>query len=67
MKLVSEGKLKVSDPITKFIKNAPAKWNFITVHHLLKHTSGLTVNTPGFEGMKEQVDSVILKPHSLIL
>jgi CubicO group peptidase (beta-lactamase class C family) len=61
MKLIQEGKLKLSDPITKFIKDAPAKWNFITIRHLLNHTSGLPVDPPGFDGMKEQADSVYIK------
>ena len=61
MKLVQEGKLKVSDPITKFIKDAPAKWNSITIRHLLNHTSGLPVEPPGFDGMKEQADSMYIK------
>ena len=61
MKLVQEGKLKVSDPITKFIKDAPAKWNSITIRHLLNHTSGLPVEPPGFDGMKELPDSMYIK------
>lgn len=61
MKLVQEGKLKVSDPITKFIKGAPASWNAITIRHLLDHTSGLPAEPPGFDGMKEQADSVYIK------
>ncbi len=61
MKLAEQGKLKVSDPITKFIKNAPAKWNSITIRDLLNHTSGLPVDPPGFDGMKEQADSVYIK------
>jgi len=61
MKLVQEGKLKLSDPITKFIKDAPAKWNSITIRHLLNHTSGLPADPPGFNGMKEQADSIYIK------
>jgi CubicO group peptidase (beta-lactamase class C family) len=61
MKLVQEGRLKLSDPVTKYIKDAPAKWNSITIRHLLNHTSGLRVEPPGFDGMKEQADSVYIK------
>jgi len=61
MKLVQEGKLKLSDPVTKFIKDAPASWNSITIRHLLHHTSGLPVDPPGFDGMKEQADSFYIK------
>jgi len=61
LKLIEEGKLKVSDPITKFIKDAPTTWNSITIRHLLNHTSGLPVEPPGFDGMKEQADSIYIK------
>ncbi|SDG21573.1 serine hydrolase domain-containing protein [Chitinophaga filiformis] len=61
MELVQEGKLKVSDPITKFIKNVPAKWNAVTIRHLLNHTSGLPIDPPGFDGMRAQADSVYIK------
>src|SRR5687767_1354556 len=61
MKLLQEGKLNVSDPITKFIKDAPAKWNSITIRHLLNHTSGLQLDPPGFDGMKEHADSIYIK------
>jgi CubicO group peptidase (beta-lactamase class C family) len=61
LKLVQEGKLNLSDPVTKFIKDAPATWNAITIRHLLNHTSGLPVDPPGFDGMKQQADSVYIK------
>ena len=41
MLLVEEGKLALSDPLTKFFPEAPAPWRGITVRHLLTHTSGL--------------------------
>jgi len=41
MLLVEEGKLALSDPITKFLPKAPAAWRGITVRHLLTHTSGI--------------------------
>lgn len=41
MKLVEEGKLKLSDDITKFFPEGKGKWEGVTVHHLLSHTSGL--------------------------
>jgi len=61
MKLVQEGKLNISDPITKFIKDVPAKWRSITIRHLLHHTSGVPVEPPGFDGMKEQTDSIYIR------
>ena len=41
MLLVEEGKLALSDPLTKFFPEAPAPWRGITVRHLLTHTSGI--------------------------
>lgn len=61
MQLVQEGKIKVSDPISLFIKDAPKRWASITILNLLNHTSGLPVDPPSFEGMKEQPDSIYIK------
>ena len=39
--LEEQGKLSLSDPITKFIPDYPTNGKIITVHHLLNHTSGI--------------------------
>jgi CubicO group peptidase (beta-lactamase class C family) len=39
--LEERGKLKLDDPVTKFLADAPAAWDEITLHHLLTHTSGI--------------------------
>jgi CubicO group peptidase (beta-lactamase class C family) len=39
--LEQEGKLKTSDPIGRYLKDAPASWSNITLN-LLTHTSGIT-------------------------
>ena len=41
MLLVEDGKLALSDPVTKFLPDAPDTWKPITVRHLLTHTSGI--------------------------
>lgn len=41
LKLEMQGKLRVSDPISKFFDDVPADKQAITLHHLLTHTSGL--------------------------
>lgn len=41
MLLVEEGKLKLDDPITKYLPNSPNIWHNITIRHLLTHTSGI--------------------------
>lgn len=39
--LAEEGKLGLDDKIGRYLPNAPATWDAITVRHLLTHTSGL--------------------------
>jgi CubicO group peptidase (beta-lactamase class C family) len=39
--LQQDGKLAVSDPISKLLPDAPAAWSKITVSELLHHTSGI--------------------------
>ncbi len=39
--LLEEGKLALTDPVTKFIPTYPMHGHTITIHHLLTHTSGI--------------------------
>jgi len=39
--LEERGKLSVNDPVKKYLTDAPATWDAITLHHLLTHTSGI--------------------------
>ena len=39
--LADRGKLRLGDPVSKYIDNAPADWTNITLLHLLTHTSGI--------------------------
>ena len=39
--LEERGKLSIADPVSKYLSNAPAAWEKITLHHLLTHTSGV--------------------------
>jgi CubicO group peptidase (beta-lactamase class C family) len=41
LKLAEQGKLQLSDPVTRFWPQAPADKRSITIGHLLSHTSGL--------------------------
>src|SRR5271163_874199 len=57
LQLQEKGRLKVTDPISKYIQGAPPAWNSITVHHLLTHTSGIPsyTNEAGYQAhMREQ-------------
>src|SRR4026207_2317280 len=38
--LEERGKLKLDDPIKKFVPDAPGEWDRITIYNLLTHTSG---------------------------
>lgn len=44
MMLEHEGKLKVDDPISKYVFNLPEAWNQVTLHQLMSHTSGVPEN-----------------------
>jgi CubicO group peptidase (beta-lactamase class C family) len=47
--LQERGKLNVQDPVKKYIADAPAAWDKITIYHVLTHTSGI----PSFTGFPE--------------
>ncbi|MBV8864622.1 MAG: beta-lactamase family protein [Acidobacteriaceae bacterium] len=50
--LQERGKVKVSDPVKKYMPNAPTAWDKITIYHVLTHTSGI----PNFTGFKDYTD-----------
>lgn len=39
--LVEDGKLRLDDPISKYVDGTPPTWAPITVRHILSHTAGL--------------------------
>lgn len=41
MMLVEDGKIRLDDPIGRYLSGAPATWKNITVRNLLTHTSGI--------------------------
>jgi CubicO group peptidase (beta-lactamase class C family) len=47
--LEERGKLSVNDPVKKYMPDAPAAWDNITIKHLLTHTSGI----PNFTGFPD--------------
>ena len=47
--LQERGKLKVTDPVKKYMQNAPAAWDKITIFNLLTHSSGI----PNFTGFPD--------------
>lgn len=57
MMLAQDGKLRLDDPITKWVDSLPVTWNAITVHHLLRHTSGISDYEEWFDGYTTQAYS----------
>jgi CubicO group peptidase (beta-lactamase class C family) len=47
--LEERGKLSITDPVKKYMPDAPAAWDKITIRHLLTHTSGI----PNFTGFSD--------------
>lgn len=54
--LEERGKLKVEDPVKKYMPDAPAAWDKVTIFHLLTHTSGIPSFTdfPDYESKEAQ-------------
>src|SRR5688572_17806956 len=52
--LEERGKLKLDDPIKKYVPEAPAAWDAITIFNLLTHTSGIPNFTrlPDYKSLK---------------
>lgn len=65
LKLAEEGKLQISDNITKYINDYPTQGNTITIEHLLSHTSGIKdyLNIEGFNKTFQRND---MSPKELI-
>ena len=62
--LEERGKLNVNDPIKKYLPDAPAAWDKITLYHLLTHTSGI----PSFTGFPDykSTEAISTSPEQLI-
>lgn len=54
--LEDRGKLKTSDLVKKYLPDAPASWDNITIYHLLTHTSGISDDAATYKpGPPEQL------------
>src|SRR5580693_9016510 len=62
--LQERGKLKVEDPVKKYMPDAPAAWDKITIFHVLTHTSGI----PSFTGFADykQTEPFETTPEKLV-
>lgn len=56
LQLVQQGKVRLDDPITKYVPDLDTRGQTITIEHLLTHTSGLPNYTalPGFTDMNQR-------------
>ena len=63
--LEERGKLKVDDPVKKYMPDAPAAWDKVTIFNLLTHTSGI----PSFTGFLDyaSTEATATTPEKLVL
>ncbi len=61
MMLVEEGKIRLDDPITEYLKDGPPAWNQVTVRELLSHTAGFTDYPHDFDLRKDYTEPELLK------
>lgn len=61
MLLAADRRIRLDDPIGKYLGSVPAAWTPITIRHLLTHTSGLVREPPAFNPFTHQTDDELLK------
>lgn len=61
MMLVEEGKVRLDDPIKRYLKDGPDTWNRVTVRELLSHTAGFTDYPKNFDFRKDYTEPDLLK------
>ena len=62
--LEERGKLQVEDPVKKYMPDAPAAWDKVTIYNLLTHTSGI----PSFTGFPDyaSTEAIPTAPEKLV-
>jgi len=53
--LHERGKLKLDDPVGKYLDDAPKAWEGVTIHHLLTHTGGVPSYTDAPDYLKKMM------------
>jgi CubicO group peptidase (beta-lactamase class C family) len=61
MTQVEHGKMKLDDPVTQYLPDAPGSWRPITIRHLLTHTSGIPNYGKNFDYRRDYTDDELLK------
>lgn len=64
--LEQQGKLKTEDPVKKYLPDAPATWDKITIFHLLTHTSGIPDFMAGYTADYEATKTMPATPEQLV-
>lgn len=55
--LAAEGRLHLTDPVARFLDSIPDSWSGVTLHHLLRHTAGISDYEGWFDGYDTQAYS----------
>ena len=61
MLLAQDGRLRVDEPVSKYLEGTPSSWSGITIRHLLTHTSGIQREAPAFDPWKVQPDIDVVR------
>jgi CubicO group peptidase (beta-lactamase class C family) len=61
MLLVEEGKIDLSDPLSKYFPEGPHWWKDVTVRELLSHTAGFTDYPKDFNLRKDYTEDELIK------
>lgn len=67
LKLESEGKLNINDPITRYLPQYP-QWSNVTIRQLLNHTSGIAnyTSTGQFNSIRKATPKATFTPAELV-
>lgn len=61
MSQVESGKMRLDDPVSKYLPDAPATWRTMTVRHLLTHTAGVANYGADFDYKRDYSDDELVK------
>jgi len=61
MLLVEDGKIKLDDPVSKYLPETPPEWAEITVRHVLTHTAGIADYTSKLDLTRNYTEDELLK------
>ncbi|MFC5462313.1 serine hydrolase domain-containing protein [Massilia niabensis] len=65
--LAQDGKLKLDDPVSRYLDKTPRAWDGITIRHLLTHTSGLGDPYQKIDLRKDYTDEELIALEATLL